>query len=86
MFIESINDYVTIPTKDDDGNISTLTFSKTRVGTLLVYTEMIPPMNLGDFALRLDVMESNNGNKADDYVLSCRKAVELAKIVLLSQR
>lgn len=77
--IESINDYVTIPTKDDDGNISTLTFSKTRVGTLLVYTEMIPPMNLGDFALRL----SNNGNKVKEYILSCRKAVELAKIVLL---
>lgn len=84
-YIGSVNDYIVVPIKDDDGNTSTLTFSKkfSRVPTLLVYSESIPPMNLGDFALRLDVMESNNGNKADDYVLSCRKAVELAKIVLL---
>ena len=33
-----------------------------------------------------NAMESNSDNDVKDYVLSCRKAVELAKIVLLSQR
>ena len=43
-------------------------------------------MNLDVFVNKLDVMESNSDNDVKDYVLSCRKAVELAKIVLLSQR